>query len=117
MAIDYNTEVGQVRLLIADVNESNLVLTDDQIDGLLAMEAGVKRAAAAALDAIAVSEVLVSKVIRSQDLTTDGAKVADALRALARQLRGQADEDDNAGFLDVIEFHPYPGPEATEQAI
>jgi hypothetical protein len=122
MAIDYATAAGQVRLLISDVDETRPVLSDDHVTGYLALHglqpsdtdatrAAIKRTAADALDAIATSEVLVSKVIRSQDLSTDGAKVADALRKHAAQLRAQADVDDDAaadvGFA-VAEFEPYP---------
>lgn len=128
MAIDYTTPVGQVRLLIADTNESAPTFTDPQIEGYLGLSGGTKtdatlsqtrRAAADALDAIATSEALVSKVIRTQDLSTDGAKLADALRKQATTLRAQADtaEDDEAdGYVGVVEFSPYPGgrPELTE---
>lgn len=122
MAIDYTTPTGQLRLLISDVDETNQVLSDDMIDGYLAMwgvttgditasRATVKRAAADALDAIATSEALVSKVIRTQDLSTDGPKTATALRDHAARLRAQADvddEDDDGGYVDVAEFTPYP---------
>lgn len=110
MAIDYSTPLGQVRLIIADVEEGNFLLADDQITGFLAIESGrVKRAAAQALDAIATSEVLVSKVIRTLDLQTDGAKVAAELRARAAGLRQQDDEEDEEGpwAVDVIPFDPY----------
>jgi hypothetical protein len=127
--IDYTTPVGQVRLLIADTNESALTLSNDQVEGYLGLYGAdattstlsqTRRAAADALDAIATSEALVSKVIRTQDLSTDGAKLADALRKQAATLRAQADtaDDDAAGgFLDVAEFSPYPGggPELTER--
>ena len=107
--INYATPQGQVRLLIADVSAdvATQILTDAQIDALLTLEGdNVKRAAAAALDAIATSEVLVSKVIRTQDLTTDGAKVADALRRQAQALRDQAsavDDMDDDGIFDVVD--------------
>jgi hypothetical protein len=116
VAIDYSTPRGQVRLLIADTDLSRLVLTDDQIDGYLTMNAAsVRRSAADALDAIATSEALISKVLRTADGTsTDGAKVADSLRKQAATLRAQADDedevaawDDPAGF-GVSEFAPYP---------
>lgn len=118
--IDFTSTTGQVRLLISDVDEQNQILTDDMIDGFLALAGSPRRAAADALDAIATSEALIGKVIRSQDLSTDGAKVAEALRGHARQLRAQADaEDDALAPLDVavFEFRPYPtsyGPEAAE---
>ncbi|MFI7113961.1 hypothetical protein ACIBK9_47125 [Nonomuraea sp. NPDC050227] len=111
MAIDYTTDRGRVRLLIPDVDEANLLLADDQIDAFLSLEGSVKLAAAQALDAIASSEALVSKAIRTQDLQTDGPKVAAELRARASELRRQVDEgvgDDSVGF-DIVDFDPYTG--------
>lgn len=120
MALDYDSPVGQVRLLISDVNETKPILADDQIDGFLELNGqNVRRAAADALDAIADSEVLVSKVIRSQDLNTDGAKVADALRAHADRLRKQADELDPEGGDFAFDIIPVPSrscrPELSER--
>ena len=93
--IDYTTDEGRVRLLIADTDTNNLVLDDDQILGFLEIHGGnLKRAAAAALDTIASSEALLSKKIRTQDHQTDGPAVADALRAHARALRDEADGED-----------------------
>lgn len=114
MAVDAELK-AQVRLLIADVGDGDRqVLTDDQVGGYLELNGlNVRRAAADALDAIAVSEVLVSKVIRTQDLATDGSKVAAALQARAAQLRAQADDADADadGGLQVIEFGGSCGPE------
>jgi hypothetical protein len=105
--IDYESPVGQVRLLIPDTDETALLLTDEQIKTLVGMEGGnVKLATAQALDLIASSEALVSKVIRTQDVQTDGAKVAAELRARATELRRQvadADGDDNVG-LAIVDF-------------
>lgn len=133
MAIDVTTPVGQVRLLIADMSEDTTkwVLTDAMIEGHLALAGvnkpyqdvpswSVRRAAAAALETIATSETLVSKAIRTQDLSTDGAKVGAELRAQAKALRDQATADEDASYDDdsfaVLEFNPYPpgGPELTE---
>lgn len=112
--------VEQLRLLIADTDPARQVLTDEQVLGFLSLyvddqreatRADVKRAAADALDAIATSEALVSKVIRSQDISTDGAKVAAELRKHAQSLRTQADVDDDradGGFVEVVEFTPWP---------
>lgn len=110
--VDYTTPNGQVRLLIADLlpTDGGQLLTDDQIAGYLALNDGnVRRAAADALDAIASSEALVSKVITSQDLNTDGAKVAQALRAHADRLRSLADAQDDAddeGVFDIVDTLP-----------
>lgn len=73
--------------------------------------AHVKRAAADAIDALANNEALVLKKIKTEDLETDGATVANALRAGARALRQQADAEDEAdsAFFDLIPFrHHHP---------
>lgn len=106
--MDYTTPVGQVRLLIADVDTSDQLISDTQLEGYLTLNDGsVRRAAADALEAIAASEVLVSKRIRTQDLQTDGPAVAKVLREQAATFRALAD-DAEGGFVDVIEFTPYP---------
>lgn len=102
-------DVDTVRLLIADIDLQNQLFTDAHLQTFLDLEAAnIKRAAAQALDAIASSEVLVSKVIRTQDLSTDGAKVADALRQHAASLRTQADEDDDEFAFEIVDFDPSP---------
>jgi hypothetical protein len=84
-----------VRLLIndrpGDSTDPLWVFSNDEIDAFLTMEgASVKLAAALALETIANDEALTSKVIRSQDLSTDGAAVAAGLRESAARLRQQA---------------------------
>jgi hypothetical protein len=105
--LDPSSPVGMVRLLIPDRDTDNLLFTDAEIAGFLALEgSAVKRAAAAAIEVVASNEALVSKVIKTQDLATDGAKVSDALMKRAGELRRQADEDDTdtAGGLDIVDF-------------
>lgn len=93
MAVDYTSPSGQVRLLINDTQVGTPVFSNDEIDAFLALEGdSVKLAAAQALDVIADDELLTSKVIRSQDVATDGASVADSLRARARALRDSVRE-------------------------
>lgn len=109
MAIDFTTAIGQVRLLLNDVNEANLVFADAEITAFLTIEnQSVKRAAAQAIDSQATNEALAAKVIKDHELTTDGAKLADALRKHATALRAQAKEDEaNAddGFaFDVVDI-------------
>lgn len=103
----FSADIRRVRLLIADTDPASRLFRADQITDFLDMEGGsVKLAAAQALDAIAVSEVLVSKVIKTQDLSTDGAKVGAELRARAKELRRQvadSEGDDSAGF-DIVDF-------------
>lgn len=102
MDADYAT----LRLLIADTDPDNQLLTGEQLEGLLILNNGdLRLAAAEALEAIAASEVLVSKKIRSQDLSTDGPAVSAELRALATALRDRvaaAEED------DIFDLVPQP---------
>lgn len=115
VAIDYTTDVGQVRLLISDTDEANQLLSDEQIKTLLNLESGlIKLAAAQALCTIAASEVLISKKLKTQDLATDGPAVCKALRDLADGLRKQAkqeqDEEDGKKYgygLEIVDFDPY----------
>lgn len=90
MPNDVTTPLGQVRLLIVDTTDDP-VFSDPEIAAFLIIEGdSVKAAAALAYETIAADEVLTSKVIRSQDLATDGAAVAAELRARAQQLRAEA---------------------------
>lgn len=99
---DPGTDAGLVRLLVNDV-AAPWVFTDQEISGLLTLEGGsVKRAAAQAIDANAGNELLASKVITTQDVSTDGAKLAAAMHALAEGLRAQADTDEGEGFFEFV---------------
>lgn len=106
MTIDYTGAAGQVRLLIADVDETKFVFDDDQLAAFLSLNLNnVRLAAAQALDVIATSETLVAKVMTTLDVTTDGAKVAEALRAQATELRRQVSEGvDGGGDFDIAEM-------------
>lgn len=103
---DLNTDVGKVRLLIPDSQSDAFLFEDSEIEAFLALETGVKRAAALALETVASNEAMVLKVIRLLDVQTDGAKVADALLKRAARLREQADADDLAmdGSFDIAEM-------------
>lgn len=121
MAVDFTSSVGKVRLLIADLSEPPMI-QDAVLEGYLGLyaaaapECGVWRAAADALDAMATSELLTSKKIRTQDLSTDGPAVAAELRRKAAELRLRADEADAAAgsFFEVIPFGWCPGNEGVE---
>lgn len=119
--IDYRTPAGQVRLLISDHDPDNRILEDSQIQGLLALSGeNVHRAAARALRMIAASEVLISKKITTQDLSTDGPAVAAELRAQAKDLEAEADAADakvdaiTDAYASFIPNVPVHGVEATE---
>lgn len=94
---DVATSRGQVRLLVPDSSPTTYVFDDAEIDAFLTLESSsVRRAAAMALETLASNEALVLKVIRILELSTDGAKTADALLKRAALLRSQADEVDAA---------------------
>lgn len=119
---DYTTPTGKVRLLIADLADPPL-LSEEVLQGYLALnesedaQIGVLRAAADALDAIATSETLISKKIRTQDLTTDGPAVAADLRKRAAQLRHQAiDKEAELNSFFGVEPLGYPPSHEAEEA-
>lgn len=114
MAYDLTSDGGMVRLLLNDVDSDNEVFSDDEITAFLTLEGGsVKRAAAQAIDTNATNEALASKVLRTPNLSTDGAKVADAMRKHADRLRQQADREDADGddgaYFEIV---PLNGPGA-----
>jgi hypothetical protein len=109
---DPATDRGYVRLLIPDTDvhdPTRVIFTDAEIDAFLTRQASdVRLAAAQALDTIASDEALVSKKIKTQDLSTDGPAVAKELRERASELRRQVaegDADDSGGF-HIVEYDP-----------
>jgi len=86
-----------LRLRIADTDPTNQLLDDLQLQAIAGAAAGPWSAAADALDIIAVSELLVSKKIRTQSLSTDGPAVSAELRALANRYRENAIRDGESG--------------------
>lgn len=107
MAVD-PALIESVRLLIADPAGDDQLLSDGQITTALDRVGGSDlRAAARCLEAIAVSEVLVGKKIRTQDLSTDGPAVSAELRALAARYRAEADDaDPELGAFDGFDLAP-----------
>lgn len=105
--IDYDTDVGQVRLLIPDTatddgtSHGKYVFTDGQISAFLDIAGGnVLRAAAHAMVALANDQALLLKHIRTYDLALNGPMVAEALRKSAEGLREEADKMEQAEGLE-----------------
>lgn len=120
------TPTGQIRALIADTTqwdydqtgEPRYRLSDQDIQAFIAIagDGRIYAAAANALRAIAINEALVSKVIRTEDLQTDGAKLATELRLQAKEMDRRQTEDDDAeaygdAFVIVDSHYPYYNPE------
>jgi len=112
---DYSTAVGQVRLLIPDtevledladpLKPFEYIFNDPQIQAFLGLYGNnIKRAAAAAKLVLATSEALISKVIKTDDLSTDGAKLGAELRAQADVLKKEADEEDSSDAFTIVEY-------------
>jgi hypothetical protein len=110
---DYTTAIGQVRLLIPDVEQlDNLadpsaaaayIFSDPQVQAFLTLYSNnVKRAAAQAKLVLATSEALINKVIKTADYTTDGAKLGAELRAQAAALQAEADKDEAEDSYEEI---------------
>lgn len=112
------SDIDTIRLIIADTGEGeDQLLSDAQLQSFLDLSGGsVRLAAASALEAIAVSEVLVSKKIRTQDLSTDGPAVVSALLELAKTQRTLEDEDWE-GFDIVPTVDPVRRPEHTRPVV
>lgn len=113
MAFTYDptTDRGRVRMQIGDtdtVNADRQLFTDDEIDAFLALNTNiVKLAAADALQAMASNQLMVLKVLKNMDLSTDGAKMSDAWLAQAKELRKswlEVGDGSFEGAFDWAEF-------------
>lgn len=102
---DPTTDRGKVRLLITDVDSTQPLFQDAEIDTFLSIEGdSVPRAAALALDTIASNESLVQKATRLVSLQTNGPAVAADLRKHAEALRERADQLEYADSIDWAEM-------------
>lgn len=120
--VNFGSVIGQIRALVPDVEQvdysdsgiSEYMFSDAHLRGLYTIAMGdgsarIYRAAASALRALAVSEGLIQKVIRTEDLQTDGAKLASALLAGAKQLDDRADAaEEDAETMMIVDFQPLP---------
>jgi hypothetical protein len=117
---DYSTPLGQLRALIFQTQifkdpanpaaPADYLISDDQLKAYLTIngESKLFGAAADALLAIATNEALVSKKIRTEDLTTDGPAVAGELRRTAESYRKrQSDADEELDWVDSFEVVDY----------
>ena len=105
------TDIQKMRVLIPDneqIFDGDYLFSDNDLNAYLEVaNNSVLRAASYAVLAIATSEAMISKVIKTQDLSTNGAAVADALRLTAKQLADRADKEDELSgefYLNVVDY-------------
>lgn len=115
--------VSIIRTLIPDkeqVFEGDYLFSIEDIADFYTVAGGsALRAAAFAKIAIGDSEALISKVIKTQDLSTNGAQVAEAFRKSAETLLKRADEEDfvkNGFYSNIVDLNNWElsRPELTE---
>jgi len=108
VSTDLSTSLAKVRRLISDVDSTQPIFADEEIEAFLVMEnSRVRRGAAMALETMAASDVYVLKVMRRGDLETDGAKTSAELRALAKRFRDEdaaAESESEDGAFDIAEM-------------
>lgn len=103
-----------VRTLIPDTdavfgeNEDEYLFDDTQIENFLTIGGNsILRAAGLAMIAVGNSEALISKVIKTQDLSTDGSKLQDKWRESGEALLARADKEEMASAMDFFEIVDY----------
>lgn len=125
--VDFTSPVGKVRALIPDVEQVDFngtgtlayLFSDSHLESFLSLYTAdedvpavqILQAAAHACEAVGMSEALVSKVTKTEDLQTDGAKVANVFLLRARALRQEADKIEEAELssaFTIVDFQPYP---------
>jgi hypothetical protein len=122
---DYATPLGQLRALLSQTEQykdpanpdasADYLMDDGQLKSFLALNSDkLYGAAADALLAIAANEALVSKKIRTEDLSTDGSVIANSLRQIASEFRTRQKEEDveDAALeaFEIVSYTHYPAP-------
>jgi hypothetical protein len=109
--VDFDSDTGKVRVLLGDTVATNvtsgvgeyLYFSDDEINAFLSMYGdNVKLAAARAMEVIASSQALLLKSWSSDDLTVNGDRIAESLRKIAAQLRGEAIAEESAEYFNLV---------------
>lgn len=122
---DFSSTVGQFRLLIGDTNATNIVAPngdytffgDAEIDGYLALEANIYRAAGFAVNALATQAADQAQTIKDYDLQIDMRQRAEQFRRQAEQLFERAilvDAESVDGFQIVRTGRPKTTAELAE---
>lgn len=116
------TDVSKVRALIPDVEKipnsmrpgspTEFKFSDEHLQSYLDLSAGNPyRAAALAVSAQAMTEAEIGKVIKTEDLQTNGATVMNAMQPRAAWLMAMADkwdEDQEGGGFTLVPYYLDP---------
>lgn len=113
--MDANSDdINLIRTLIPDVDdiygddEDEYLFSDDQIKNFFKVAAGnVIRAAGLAMIAVGNSEAMINKVIRTQDLQTNGAALQREWRESGARLLDLADSETAQAALDYVDIIDY----------
>jgi hypothetical protein len=123
---DYSTDLGKLRALVNDTNQyadpsvpgsdPAYMFSDDELGVYLGLHENVWLAAGFVVYTIASNEALVAKKIKTEDLQTDGAAVANALYQHANILRSEGLRrlelaNDLADGIAVIDYQDPVTPE------
>ena len=90
---DTTTITGKIRLNTFGDDSNNPLFSDEELQAFYDQELHVKLAAARVLLVVASRELFIQKVMTNMGLTTDGAKLADSFRALAKTLKDEVKEE------------------------
>lgn len=120
---DYATPLGQLRALVSQTErykdpadpaaDADYLMDDGLLQSFLALNANkLYGAASDTLLALAANEALVSKKIRTEDLSTDGSVIANSLRQIAGEFLARQrfeDAEDNAlEAFEIVDYTDYP---------
>jgi len=96
MAIDFNSDLGKVRVLTGDTREfmpdgvtSAFIMSDEELTVIVDMNSSLLLAAATALEIMATKFATITQKIKTLDLQTDGPAVAKSLLDRAKALRDE----------------------------
>lgn len=109
---DYTSPVGQIRLLIPDV-DTPYIFSDDQLTAFQVLSGDdLRESAAMALDTRATDLAMTLISVSTDDLRVDASKTVQALRDRAAWLRAESDGGFEVVFPDTEIF---PDVEAVQQ--
>ena len=100
---DLSTDIGKVRMLIADTDASAYDFEDDEIQAALTQEGdSLKRAAALLLLVLASNRARLAVSVKRGAVSEDLKSVASELRAQAKALVDSAAEDEDLPLSAII---------------